>query len=88
MNEMADRDAEIALARTAPPTSISKDATVLVLGRHDHETAVDGKNGFVCLVERGWNGRFEGDKGFWNPTEPVTEFMVAVLQWSDGTPAH
>jgi hypothetical protein len=62
-----DRNAEIALARTAAPPSVSKDATVMVLGRHGYETAVGGKNGFVCLVERGWNGAFEGDKGFWNP---------------------
>jgi hypothetical protein len=62
-----DRDAEIALARTAAPPSISNDATVMVLGRHGYETAVEGKNGFVCLVERGWNGSFESDKGFWNP---------------------
>jgi hypothetical protein len=62
-----DRDAEIALARSAAPPSISNDATVLVLGRHGYETAVEGKNGFVCLVERSWNGAFEGDPGFWNP---------------------
>jgi hypothetical protein len=62
-----DRDAEIALARTAAPPSVSNDATVLVLGRHGYETAVEGKNGFVCLVERAWNGAFEGDPGFWNP---------------------
>jgi hypothetical protein len=44
-----DRNAEIALARTAAPPSISRDATVMVLGRHGYETAVEGKNGFVCL---------------------------------------
>jgi hypothetical protein len=64
---MPDRNAEIALARTAAPPSISKDATVMVLGRHGYETVIVGKNGFVCLVERGWNGAFEGDRGFWNP---------------------
>jgi len=48
------RDAEIALARSAAPESISKDATVLVLGRHGYVTAVKGTNGFVCMVERGW----------------------------------
>jgi hypothetical protein len=64
---IADRNAEIALARTAAPPSISNDATVLVLGRHGYETAVEGKNGFVCLVERAWNGSFESDRGFWNP---------------------
>lgn len=62
-----DRNAEIALARSAGPPSLSKDATILVLARHGYETAVEGKNGFVCLVERGWNGGFENDKGFWNP---------------------
>ena len=31
---LMDRDAEIALARTAAPESISHDAEVLVLGRH------------------------------------------------------
>ncbi|MGA2424443.1 MAG: hypothetical protein ABSG07_10590, partial [Terriglobales bacterium] len=51
---MADRNAEIALARSAAPEAISRDADVLVLGRHGYETAVKGKNGFVCLVERGW----------------------------------
>jgi hypothetical protein len=61
------RDAEIALARTAAPPSVSDDATVMVLGRHGYETAVEGKNGFVCVVERSWNGPFEGDPGFWNP---------------------
>src|SRR5208282_2186144 len=51
---IADRNAEIALARSAAPESISRDAEVLVLGRHGYETAVKGKNGFVCVVERGW----------------------------------
>src|SRR5580693_7196412 len=49
---MADRNAEIELARSAAPNSISKDAEVLVLGQHGYETAVKGKNGFVCLIER------------------------------------
>lgn len=63
---MADRQAEIALARTAAPPSVSADAEVLVLGPHGYVTAAPGKNGFVCLVERAW---FSGlaDDGFWNP---------------------
>jgi hypothetical protein len=61
-----DRNAEIALARSAAPESISRDADVLVLGNHGYETAVKGKNGFVCLVERAWMGPFDGPK-FWNP---------------------
>jgi hypothetical protein len=61
-----DRNAEIALARSAAPPSISKDATVMVLGMHGYETAVEGKNGFVCLVERAWMDPFDSP-GFWNP---------------------
>jgi hypothetical protein len=66
---LMDRNAEIALARSAAPESISKDAKVVVLGPHGYETAVEGKNGFVCAVERAWMGPFEGDfaDGFWNP---------------------
>jgi hypothetical protein len=62
---MAERDAEIALARSAAPDSISRDAEVLVLGRHGFETAVKGKNGFVCIVGRGWTSAPDSD--FWNP---------------------
>jgi hypothetical protein len=62
---MTERDAEIALARTAAPEDISRDATVLVMGRHGYETAVEGKNGFVCLVERAWMAPFDNPE-FWN----------------------
>src|SRR6516164_5800113 len=51
---MADRNAEITLARSAAPESISRDAEILVLGRNGFETAVKGKNGFVCMVQRSW----------------------------------
>ncbi len=61
-----DRNAEIALARSAAPDAISGDATVLVLGRHGYETAVQGKNGFVCVVERGWMSPPDAPE-FWNP---------------------
>jgi len=61
-----DRDAEIALARSAAPDAISGDATILVLGRHGYETAVEGKNGFVCAVERGWTAPADNPE-FWNP---------------------
>jgi hypothetical protein len=57
---------EIALARSAAPSSISADAEILVLGNRGYETAVQGKNGFVCLVERSWANRFDSDE-FWNP---------------------
>jgi len=63
---MADRNAEIALARSAAPESVSHDAEVLVLGRHGYETAVKGKNGFVCMVQRSWTAGID-DPDFWNP---------------------
>jgi hypothetical protein len=63
---MADRNAEIALARSSAPDAISRDATVLVLGKNGYETVVDGKNGFTCLVERSWMCPFDSPD-FWNP---------------------
>ncbi len=62
---MADQGAEIALARSAAPESISRDADVMVLGRRGFVTAVKGKNGFVCIVGRGWSSAPDAD--FWNP---------------------
>ena len=63
---MEDRNSEIALARSAAPESISRDAEVMVLGRHGYETAVKGTNGFVCIVERSWTAPID-DPNFWNP---------------------
>jgi hypothetical protein len=63
---MADQKSEIALAQSAAPESISRDATVMVLGRHGYETAIEGKNGFVCIVERSWTAPID-DPNFWNP---------------------
>jgi hypothetical protein len=73
---MADRGAEIALARTAAPESISRDADVMVLGRHGYETAVKGKNGFVCIVGRGWTSALEPD--FWDPKVRVPQCVNAA----------
>src|SRR6266481_6254307 len=63
---MSDRNAEIALARSAAPQSISSDAKILVLGWRGYETAREGKNGFVCVVERSWMSPFNSAE-FWNP---------------------
>jgi len=63
---LMDRTAEIALARSAAPESISRDSEVLVLGRHGYETAMKGKNGFVCIVERSWTAPID-NPDFWNP---------------------
>jgi hypothetical protein len=63
-----DQAVEIAQAREAAPSSISGDAEVLVLGPQGYFSAVKGKNGFVCMVQRAW---FSGlnDAEFWNPKE-------------------
>jgi hypothetical protein len=63
---MMERDAEISLAKSAAPPSISQDAEVMVIGKHGYETAVKGKNGFVCVVERSWTAGSD-DPDFWNP---------------------
>lgn len=63
---LMDRAEEIALARSAAPQSISKEATVLVLTRTGYETAVTGTNGFVCWVARGFSGAPDWPER-WNP---------------------
>jgi hypothetical protein len=63
---LMDRDAEVAMARSAGPNSVSSGAKVLVLGRHGYETAVEGKNGFVCLVGRSWDAP-KDSPAFWDP---------------------
>jgi hypothetical protein len=73
---MMNRNAEVALARSAAPDSISRDAEVLVLGKHGYETAVSGKNGFVCIVERSWMDPFD-DPQFWSPNERLPLCMNA-----------
>jgi hypothetical protein len=63
---ITDQNAEIALARSAAPASISGDATVVVLKQHGYEIAAKGKNGFLCIVERSWMSPFDWPE-FWNP---------------------
>ena len=63
---LMDRAQEIALARSAAPSSISKDATVLVMTRSGYETASKGTNGFVCMVHRGFSGAPDWPER-WNP---------------------
>ena len=63
---LMDRQAEIDLALSAAPASISSHASVLVLTPKGYVTAVKGSNGFTCLVERSWDNPFEAPE-FWNP---------------------
>jgi hypothetical protein len=71
---LMEKDAEIQLARSAAPDSISRDATILVLGRHGYETAVEGRNGFVCIVARGWAGMFDWPE-YWSPKVRAADCM-------------
>ena len=72
---LMDRDAEIALARSAAPDAISHDASVIVLTRHGYETAVEGKNGWVCWVGRGWLAMFDNPE-FWNPKVRAADCLI------------
>jgi hypothetical protein len=63
---LMERNAEVALARSAAPPSIAQDAEVLVMGRRGYESVVKGKNGFVCIVQRSWTAGAT-DPDFWNP---------------------
>lgn len=84
---LMDRNAEIALARSAAPEDISRDATVLVLGRNGFETAVKGSNGFVCMVQRVGSGAIDWPE-FWNPkiraaeclNPPAARSMVPIYE--------
>lgn len=53
---MMARDAEISLAKSAAPASISDHATIKVLTNSGFEVAHEGDNGFVCFVMRGFTG--------------------------------
>ncbi|MFP5234835.1 MAG: hypothetical protein ACLGSD_02960 [Acidobacteriota bacterium] len=63
---IADKNAEVALARSGAPPAVGRAAEVLVLGRDGYTTAVKGTNGFVCVVERSWAVETT-DAQFWNP---------------------
>lgn len=60
------RDAEISLARSAAPRTIADDSQVLVLTENGFQTAVQGTNGFVCMVARSWPAAYD-DPDFWDP---------------------
>ncbi|HEY4247151.1 MAG TPA: hypothetical protein VGM64_09860 [Lacunisphaera sp.] len=76
---LMQRDDEIALARSAGPEAVTRDAEVMVLGPKGYETAIAGSNGFVCVVERSWSAP-SGDPEFWNPATrgPICFNPVAV----------
>lgn len=62
-----NRAAEIAMARSAAPPSISDHAEVLVLAARGYQVAVHGTNGFVCMVDRAWTSDLD-DPDYMNPS--------------------
>jgi len=46
------RDVQIQLARQAAPPEVGREATIYVLGPKGYEKAVEGKNGFSCIIDR------------------------------------
>jgi hypothetical protein len=52
---MMTPEAEISLARSAAPESVSARATVKILTASGYRVAAQGDNGFVCLVMRAWS---------------------------------
>jgi hypothetical protein len=47
-------DAEVSLAKSAVPASVSAHAMVKILTVSGFRVAAEGDNGFVCIVLRGW----------------------------------
>ena len=63
---IADRAAEVALARSAAPKHVADSARVVVLTRTGYVEATRGTNGFTCLVMRSFLGSID-DPGYWSP---------------------
>jgi len=62
---MPSAAAEIALARSAAPPSVSANAEFLVLTPNGYVVADKGSNGWVCFVGRSWTAGLD-DPEFWN----------------------
>ena len=73
---LMDRNAAIALARSAAPDGISKDASVLVLTPKGWETAVKGTNGFVCMAGPSWTASID----FYDVWSPKQRGRFASIQ--------
>jgi len=62
----SDRAAEIALAKSAAPKNVSDSATILVLTKMGYSEAVQGTNGFTCMVQHSFDAKI-GSANFWDP---------------------
>jgi hypothetical protein len=98
---MTDRAAEIALARTAAPASVSDSAAILVMTRTGFVEAAHGTNGFTCAVFRSfaaptndpnlWNVKISAPQCFNAPgTRTVLPMWLKRMEWILGgaTPAE
>ncbi len=76
---MKDRMREIEIARSSAHAEITADATVMVLTKNGYEVAVEGTNGFICLVLRSFTGPWANPE-FWNPKhiDPICYNPAAV----------
>jgi hypothetical protein len=52
---MMTRDAEIALAKSAAPASITDRASIKIFTPAGYQVVHEGDNGFACVVLRGWS---------------------------------
>jgi hypothetical protein len=87
------RAAEIEMARSAAPASISAHAEVLVMTKTGYVVAANGSNGWVCIVGRMWSAGLD-DPEFWNPkgrgaaclnpaaVQSVLPFYLARAKWA------
>ncbi len=90
---MMPRAAEIAMARSAAPPSLSAHAGVMVMIRTGYEVVDKGTNGWMCVVGRMWTAGVD-DPEFWNPNgrgaaclnpeavRSVLPFYVARTEWA------
>lgn len=72
------RDAEVALARSAAPASISAHATIEVLTPSGFEVAVKGDNGFLCMVMRSWSAAPDPDTHYARLRAPICFDPIAA----------
>ncbi|MGB7212345.1 MAG: hypothetical protein WBC97_06905 [Gemmatimonadales bacterium] len=98
---IADRAAEITLARTAAPRNVSDSATIMVMTRTGFVEAVHGTNGFTCAVFRSfaapssdrnlWNVKISAPQCFNAPaTQSVLPMWLKRMDWilSGATPTQ
>lgn len=80
---------EIALARSAAPAEVSRDATVYVLTDTGYAVAVPGTNGNACLVDRSWPDSLEPQ--CFDPEARATIMQTSLAQMAgiqQGRPAE